>query len=451
MSQTDRSLLTHAETFLDAARAAGASDADVIAIGQTQLSVATRAGALEQAERAEACEIGLRVLVGQRQACVSSSNLTTETARTLAERAVSMAAAGIDDPNIGLATPEQLARNTDMSTLDLYDPRGAPSPEALQEQALSAEAAAASVGRITQVEGVSANYGQSDVQIISTNGFAAAYRRSNYALSCSAIAGTGLGMERDYDGDMRCFAEDLRAAEEIGRVAAERAVARLEPKRARSGAFPVLFDERVSGSLIGHVLAAINGDAISRGASWLRDALDTAVLPKTLSLIEEPHRARISGSRFFDVEGLPTRRRHIIENGSLKTWTLDLRTGRKLGLASTANAARGLSGPPSPSAGNLSLTQGNQSREELIRDMGTGIYITSLIGSTINPNTGDYSRGASGFWVENGEIQYPVNECTIAGNLRDFLKTLIPGNDARHYRARVIPSLLVEGLTLASA
>jgi PmbA protein len=256
-------------------------------------------------------------------------------------------------------------------------------------------------------------------------------------------------MERDWDGDSRIFQADLKSPEEIGRLAGERAVARQKPRRPRTGKYPVLFDERISSSLIGHLLAAANGAAIARGSSWLLGREGSQVLPSGLSLIEEPHRPRASGSRLFDGEGLPTAERAVVEDGVLTGWILDLATARKLGLTSTGNAARGTSAPPSPSVTNLRLTQGAASREDLIAQMGTGLLVTSMIGSTINPNTGDYSRGASGFWVEKGEILHPVNECTIAGNLRDMLMTLVPANDARTHLSRIVPSLLVDGLTLA--
>ncbi len=211
----------------------------------------------------------------------------------------------------------------------------------------------------------------------------------------------------------------------------------------------MLFDERVSSTLIGHLLVAANGASVARGASWLRDAHGAQVLPKGISLHEDPHRLRASGSRPFDAEGLPTRARDIVADGVLTGWTLDLSTGRKLGMASTGNATRGTSSGPSPSTWNVALTQGDHTRDDLIRDMGTGLLVTSMIGSTINPNTGDYSRGAAGLWIENGEIAYPVNECTIAGNLRDMLLRIIPANDARTHLSRVVPSLLVSGMTLA--
>jgi PmbA protein len=237
--------------------------------------------------------------------------------------------------------------------------------------------------------------------------------------------------------------------EETGALAAERALARAGARKPATGTYNVLFDERIAQSLIGHLLSAVNGASIARGSSWLRDALGQQVLPRGVSVIEEPHRARISGSRPFDAEGLPTQRRAIVENGILTGWTLDLATGRKLGMASTANAARGTTSPPSPATSNIDLTPGTATRKQLIGQMGTGLLVTSMIGSTINPTTGDYSRGASGFWVEDGEIAYPVNECTIAGNLRTMLLSMIAANDARPHLSTRVPSLLVEGMTLA--
>ncbi|MEO1579690.1 MAG: metallopeptidase TldD-related protein, partial [Pseudomonadota bacterium] len=275
------------------------------------------------------------------------------------------------------------------------------------------------------------------------------YGRTDSALSCVAITGSGTSMERDYAGEQRIFAADLPTPEEVGLLAGERTAERAGARKPPTGAYPVLYDERVAASLIGHLLQAANGAAIVRGASWLRDAMGDAVLPAALSVIEDPHRPRTTGSKPFDAEGLATRSRKIVEDGVLTGWTLDLATGRKLGLPSTANAARGASSTPSPSNHNIQLTQGDQDRAALIREMGTGLLVTSMIGSSINPNTGDYSRGASGFWVENGEITFPVNECTVAGHLREMLASIVPANDARPHLSRSVPSLLVEGLTIA--
>ncbi|WP_425080110.1 TldD/PmbA family protein [Ruegeria denitrificans] len=446
MTRTPEEISQH---LLDVARKAGADAADAIVLDGSSVSVEVRGGALEHAERSEGTDLGLRVFLGKRSAIVSSSDSRPETLRAMAERAVAMAKEAPEDPFSGLADPDQLVTDWNTESLELTDPAPAPSAEALMQDALRAEAAALAVTGVTQVSDAAASYGTHHVHLAATNGFTGGYERSSRSISCVAISGEGTGMERDYDGDSRTFQSDLRSADEIGRTAGERAVQLVGARKPETGRFPVLFDERISSSLIGHLLAASNGAAIARGASWLKDCLGQDVLPAHLSLIEDPHRPRISGSRPFDAEGLPTRRRAIVENGILTGWTLDLSSGRKLDMASTGNATRGVSGPPSPSNWNLSLTQGDQSRADLLREMGTGLLVTSMIGSTINPNTGDYSRGASGFWVENGEITHPVNECTIAGNLRDMLRRIVPANDARPYLSRVVPSLLIEGMTLA--
>ncbi len=441
--------LTH--DLLTAATKAGAEAADAIAVDGTSVTIGVLSGKLEQAERAEGVEIGLRVLIGQRQACVAASDIKPETLAEMADRAVAMARLAPEDPTIGLAAPEDLATGWDLGALDLVDPTSEPSAAALEEMALETEAAALAVSGVSQVQTASADYRQRRVHLAATNGFSGGYGRTDHGLGCVAITGEGTEMERDYCGEGRAHAEDLPSPEEVGRLAGERTVARAGAKKPPTGAYPVLYDERIAASLIAHLLQASNGTAIARGASWLRDALDEPVLPATLSLVEDPHRPRRSASRPFDGEGLPTVKRSIVENGVLTGWTLDLATGRKLGLPSTGSATRGTSSPPSPSVGNVALTQGERSRENLIEDMGTGLLITSMIGSSINPTTGDYSRGASGFWVENGAIAYPVNECTVAGNLREMLMTLIPANDARPHVSRMVPSLLVEGLTIAGA
>ena len=435
--------------LLDAARRAGANAADALAVDGTSISIDVARGRLEHAERSEGVDIGLRVLIGTRQAVVSSSDTKPETIAEMAARAVAMAREAPEDPTVGLADPAELARSWDAGALDLADPSAEPAPAALQDAAARAEAAALAVPGITKMDTASAAYGRRRLHLAATNGFAGGYARTDWSLSAVAITGEGTKMERDWYGETRIHGTDLPTPEDVGRLAGERTAARAGARKPPTGAFPVLYDERVASSLIGHLLQATNGTAIVRGASWLRDALGQPVLPETLSIEEDPLRPRVAGSRPFDGEGLPTRRRLIVDRGVLTGWTLDLATARKLGMHSTGSASRGTSAPPSPSNTTIALTQGTASRDDLIRDMGRGLLVTSLIGSTINPNTGDYSRGASGFWIENGEIAYPVNECTIAGNLRDMLRTLIPANDARGWTSRVVPSLLVEGLTLA--
>ncbi len=447
MSDTRLSDLTR--SLLSAATAAGADAADAIAVDGRSVSIDVREGKLEQAERSEGVEIGLRVLIGQRQACVSASDISARTIAEMAERAVTMARLAPEDRYIGLATPAQLATDWDVAALELSDPSAEPLASALEEDALRAEAAALAVAGVAQVQSASASWGGRRLHIAATNGFSGGYGRTSRSTSVVAISGEGLGMERDWAAESRIFQADLPDAAEIGRLAGERAVARANPRRPKTGAYPVLFDERIASSLISHLLGAVNGQAIARGASWLRDAMGEQVLPAGISLIEDPLRPRISGSRPFDAEGLPATRRAIVENGVLTGWTLDLATARQLGLNSTGNASRGTSSPPSPGIGNVALTQGTHGQAELLAQMGTGLLVTSFIGATINPTTGDYSRGASGYWVEGGVPLYPVNECTIAGNLRDILRRLIPANDARGHLSHVVPSLLIEGLTLA--
>lgn len=446
-----RDLTDLTDRLLTAARTAGAEAADVLAIDQTSLSIDVRGAALEQAERAEGTEIGLRVLIGQRQACVASSDTSDETLSRIAEQAVAMAREAPEDSAAGLADPDALARDWPTGTLELDDPAPEPLPAELQDDAARAEAAALAVEGVSQVQGASAAYGRTRLHLAATNGFSGGYARTQRYISCVAITGSGTKMERDHYADGRVFQSDLQSPEEIGRVAGERTAERAGARKPPTGAYPVLFDERVAASLIGHLLQATNGAAIVRGASWLRDSMGEQVLPEGLSLIEDPLRPRVGGSRPFDAEGLPVQRRTIVDAGTLAGWTLDLATARRLGLASTGNASRGTSAPPQPSITNVALTQGTQSRSALMRDMGTGLWVTSMIGSTINPNTGDYSRGASGFWVENGVPAYPVNECTVAGNLGPMLRSIVPANDARPHLSRVVPSLLVEGLMLAGA
>jgi len=440
-----------AQALIEAARRAGAEAADALVVEDSALSLDVRDGRLEQAERSEGLELGLRVLIGRRQACVSASDARPATLAQMAERAVAMAREAPEDPTVGLAAPGDLARARDAAGLELEDPAAEPAPAALQEAARAAEAAARAVRGITLIDSASAGWGRRRMHLVASNGFSGGYGRSSTHISCVAITGEGTGMERDWCSESRIFAADLPDPDDIGRRAGERAIARAGARKPPTGAFPVLYDERVASSLIGHLLAAANGTAVARGASWLRDGMGQPVLPAGLDLIEEPRARRLPASRPFDAEGLATAERAIVAGGVLQGWLLDLATARKLGLSSTANATRGVAAPPSPGASNIRLTPGARDRDALIREMGRGLLVTSLLGASINPTTGDYSRGAAGFWVENGEIAYPVNECTIAGNLREMLAGVIPANDARPHLATRVPSLLVEGLTLAGA
>lgn len=449
MSGAGAELADLAHALVEAARRAGAEAADALVVAGESLSVELHNRDLDHAERSEGIDIGLRVLIGKKQACVSASDRSAATISAMAERAVAMAREAPEDPWCGLADPADLAQDRDAGPLDLDDPADLPDPAALEDRARRAAEAALARPGITQVESAGAGAGRSRIHLAATNGFSGGYARSVHSHHCTAIAGEGLGMERDWAAEQRSHLADLPAPEEAGERAAERALAALGPSRPPTGRFPVLFDERIAAGLIGHLLSAIDGTAVARGSSWLRDALGEAVLPDGLDLWEEPLRPRAAASRPFDGEGLPVARRAIVAGGVLQGFTLDLATARRLGMRSTGNASRGTGSPPAPSVGNIRLTPGTRSRDALLSEMGTGLLVTSMIGATINPTTGDYSRGASGFWVERGEIVRPVNECTVAGNLRAMLRSLVPADDGRPHLSRVVPSLLVDGLTIA--
>lgn len=445
-----RALPDLAAELLDAARKAGAGAADVVVIAGSAQSIDIRQGRLEEAQRAEGIEFGLRVLIGGRQACVAASDTSAATMAAMAERAVAMAREAPEDPHAGLADPAQLAGAWNIAALDLADPAPEPSAAELESAARAAEVAAMAHPGVVQVE-AGAGCSRRAAFLAASNGFSGGYARTSHSVSAVAFVGEGTGMERDWAAEGRMFAADMPGAEGIGHLAAERALLRVGARKPPTGAFPVLYDERIAAGLIGHLLSAVNGQAIARGASWLRDALGAQVLPRGLSVIDDPTRPRASASRPFDAEGLPARRRAIVEDGMLTGWTLDLATGRRLGMASTGSAARGPSAPPSPATSNIDLTPGDASRDDLIAEMGTGLLVTGFLGASINATTGDYSRGASGFWVERGVITYPVNECTVAGNLRDMLLSVTAAKDARPHLSQRVPSLLVRGLTIAGA
>ncbi|QIE56221.1 TldD/PmbA family protein [Pikeienuella piscinae] len=439
-----------AAALVEAARRAGATSADALAVESRDVSVSVRGGALEEAESAEASDYGLRVLIGRRQASVSASDPAPSVIAELAARAVAMARVAPEDEWCGLPDESGLADPSRLPDLDLDDPAPAPAPSALRELAERAEAAALGEKGVTQVESAGAGWRRAIVAYAASNGFAGSYARTGASLSVSAVAGAGLKMETDYDFAARTHAADLPAPEEIGVRAGRRAAERLNPRRAKTGAWPVLFDRRVAGSLVGHLLGAINGAAVARGASWLKDRMDEPVLAPGFDLVDDPHRRRGAGSRPFDGEGMALSPRGLIENGVLKGWTLDSATARRLGLPAPGGARRGVGGAPQPGTSNLTLSEGARSPEELIGEMGEGLIVTSLIGSSISATTGAYSRGASGFWVEDGEIAFPVNELTIAGALPEFLRRMTPANDSDRTKALITPSLLVEGLTVAS-
>ena len=435
------------DALLRRARAAGAEAADAVLLSGTSVSVQRRLGRTELVERSEQRDLGLRVFVGRRSAIVSSSAADPGGFAALAERAVAMARVVPDDPFGGLA--EEMAAPEEVA-LDLLD-EGEPDVAALGERAAAAEDAAMGVAGVTNSEGADASYSRSGVALATSAGFAGAYARTTHGVSATALAGSGTGMQRDYDYSSAVHLADLEDAAAIGHSAGVRAVARMNPIQARTARLPVVFDPRVSAGLVGHLLAAINGASVARGTSFLKDRMGEAVFAAGIMVHEDPRRVRGSSSRPFDAEGVPTRRRALVEDGRLTTWLLDSRSARQLGLRSTGHARRGTSGPPTPSATNVWLAAGVLDPAGLMADIVEGLYVTELIGMGVNGVTGDYSRGAAGFMIRNGALAEPVAEITIAGFLPDMFRALVPGSDLRFRRGVDAPTVRIDGMTLAGA
>ncbi len=436
------------EAALARARRAGADAADAIVGRNVSLSVGERMGAREKLERSEAQDLGLRVFVGKRQAIVSTSDFNQAGIDELADRAVAMARVVPEDPHCGLADPADLAKT--IVALDCLDPTE-PGEADLTRRVRAAEAAARGVAGVTNSEGAEAGWGRVEVALASSTGFFGTYAQSSFGLSVSVLAGTGTGMERDYDYSSTVYLADLEDAAKLGRSAGERAVKRLNPRKAQTTKVPIVFDPRISASLVGHFLGAINGAGIARGTSFLKDRMGETVFAAGIDILDDPHRARGLRSKPFDGEGLATRRHKLTEDGVLKTWILDCRSARQLGLKSTGHAARGASSPPSPSATNVHMAAGRISRDDLLKSIDDGFYATELIGSGVNGVTGDYSRGAAGFWIEKGIIAHPVSEITIAGNLKEMFRHLVPADDLAFRYGVNAPTLRVDGMTVAGA
>ena len=427
---------------------AGADAADAVLFEGASLSHAQRLGKVEKLERSEGYDLGLRVLIGKRQAIVSSNDRSPAALGELIERAIAMAKTVPEDPYCGLAAPEELAR--DWPSLELDDP-SEPPPETLIARASAAEEAARAVAGVTNSEGAEASWGRSKVALAASNGFAGSYSGTNSSVSVAVLAGTGTGMERDYDYSSAVWAEDLLDPQAIGKSAGERAVKRLNPRKVPTQKVPVVFDPRVAGGMLRHLIGAISGPAIARGTSFLKDKLGQRIFPARLSIIDDPHRKRGLRSKPFDGEGTRNQRRAIIEDGVLKTWLLDQRSARQLGLKSTGHASRGTSGPPGPAPTNLYMEPGKLTPEALIADIKQGFYVGELMGMGVNGITGDYSRGAAGFWIENGALAYPVSEVTIASNLKEMFLGLTVANDLVFKTGNDAPTLRIEGMTVAGA
>ena len=436
-----------ASALVERARRAGADAADAVYIADGSESISIRLGKLEDVQRSESEHIGLRVFSGQRSASIGSSDLSDAALDELAARAVAMARAAPEDPYAGLA-PQELLFAGPYPDLEI-DEAEEPSPQALRAQADEAEDAARAIAGVTNSDGAGAGAGRAIVALATSHGFCGAYGGSSRSISASVVAGEGSGMQRDHAWRTARHSADLPSPASIGTLAGQRAVARLEPGRLKSGPLPVVFDPRVGGTLIGHLLGAIAGPSIARRSSFLLDRLEDQLFDSAIVIADDPLRLRGLRSRPFDGEGLKTEPRTLVQGGRLTGWLMESASARQLGLAPTGHAARGGSGAPGVSATNVHLAAGRLTPEQLMADIKDGVYVTELIGMGVNGVTGDYSRGASGVRIIDGQLAGPVAEFTIAGNLIDMFKALTPANDLEWYRAINVPTIRVDGLTIA--
>ena len=443
METTEKNLI---ENLLSLALKSGADEAEVIvAKGQGQ-SAECRLGKIEAVERSEASDVGLTVYIGRKSASVSSTKMDNDSIQKMVSRSVAMAKLAPENPYTGIASRDQIAKEwNEINMLDQY----IPSPEKLIELAKETEHFARSIKGITNSEGSEASWGKTDIGMISSNGFFGHLERSSHSLSVSVIAGEDAEMETDYDYSATAFAEDMRSPKEVGIRAGERAVSRLNSVKGKTGNYPIIFDSRVSRSIAGHIAQSINGSSVARGLSMFQDKMNEKILSSSINVVDNPNLFRGHGSVPFDGEGLATKKRNLITNGVLNGWLLDLASSRQLNLEPTGNARRGIGGPASPGSSNFIIEPGNLTPEELRKEIKEGLLITEFIGSAVNMITGDYSRGVSGFWIDNGEITYPISEITIASNLKEMFLKMTAGNDLETSHSIIAPSLRIESMTVA--
>lgn len=440
------SLLTLGEAALTQAKNHGATSADAMILAETNMTASVRNGAPETIERAESRGLGLRVFIGQSSATLSTSDLSDEAIMRLAETACAIAKAAPADPFSGLADASQLAKK--IPSLELAD-NHEPSMEALQSAARDCEAAGRDVAGITNSEGADASYTRYTLGLLTSHGFAQGYSATRHSLVCSLIAGQGDNMQRDYAYDSAVFHGDLPVPEAIGREAATRTLDRMNPRKIASQSAPIIFEPRVGKQLLGALASAISGAAVARGTSFLKDAMGQQVFASGVRITDDPLRPRGLASHPFDAEGIGAKQRDVVTDGVLQTWLLDCRSARQLNLVSNGSASRGLTGAPSPSSSNFYLAPGKDTPEALIASAPRAFYVTETIGHGTNLITGDYSVGASGFWIENGQRIHAVSEVTIAGNLREMFVRLIAADDLRFRYSTNVPTILIPDMTIA--
>lgn len=430
------------------ARTLGADACDVLYVTGNSLSFSCREGKAEHLERSEGVDIGLRLLIGKKQAIVSTSDSSSISLDDLVERALSMAQAVPEDSYAGLADQALLAK--EIPDLDIADP-SYPSEEELMRQALQCEEAALQTKGIMKSEGANAAWGETKALLMTSTGFCGEYKETHRSFSVAVIAGQGQSMQRDYAYSSAVYGKDLENAEEIGKEAAERTIKRLNPKKVKTTQVPIIFEPRISSSILGHLASAINGASIVRSTSFLKESMEQKIFPSNINIVDDPHRKRGVRSRPFDAEAVRTSLLPIVKEGILKTWILDCRSARQLGLQTTGHAVRSPGGIPSPSVSNFYMMPGTEKEEDLIANLNDGFYVTELIGNGVNIVTGDYSCGASGIWIEKGQLSYPVSEVTIAGNLKDMFERITPCSNLEFKYGIDAPTLMIEGMTVAGS
>ena len=435
------------ETLLKDAKSAGAEAADAVLYHSVSTGVSVRVGNLEDVERSESAELGLRVIVNNQQASVSTTDLSRESLKALAERCAAMAKTAPADPYCGLAPKERLA-SAPFPDIDPGD-FSEPSTQTLHDRAKACEDAALSVDGVFNSGGAGASFSEGRKWLATTDGFFGESGGSGHSLSVSVLARDDNGMERDYDYDSKSHLEDLMAADEIGLSAGHRAVKRLSPKKLKSQSAPVIFDNRLSRSLLSSFAGAINGGAIARGVSYLKDKMGAEIFGSTINIVDDPHLRRGAGSRPFDGEGVANEPLTLIKDGVLQCWIMNSAQAKQLGLETNGRATRGTGGTPGSGTTNLHLQPGDVTRDQLISQANNGLLLTEMFGPQVNPNTGDFSVGCAGEWIENGSVAYPVSEITIAGNLLEMFATLIPANDLDFRGSTNAPSLLIPTMTIA--
>ncbi|WP_026479433.1 TldD/PmbA family protein [Ahrensia sp. 13_GOM-1096m] len=445
MQDDAQSLIDHAAALVEAAKRAGADASDAVAVRQRSTSIQVRNGKVEGTDASEADDMSLRVFVGQKVASISAA--TSSNPDMLAARAVAMAKVSPDDAFNSLADADRLA--TEFADLDLYD-KSDVTAEMLTQDALEAEAAALEVEGVSKSSGAGASAGVGGMVLVTSNGFQGSYQGTRFGCSVSVIAGEGTGMERDYDYSSRRFYNDLDRRSEIGKSAGERAVKRLSPRKMPTQTVPIIFDPRVSRGILGHLNSAINGASVARKSSFLQEKMGKQIANDKITIIDDPNIVRGQASRPFDGEGVRGEKLTMVENGVLQHWYLSTSIGRELGLPTNGRGARGGTSVGASST-NVWMQPGEQSPDEVIKAVGTGFYVTEVFGQGVDMVTGEYSRGASGFWVENGEIAFPVSEVTIASNLKDMFMTMVPANDLDRNYGTAAPTILVPEMTLAGS